>query len=69
MTGVKRAPRRIRAEVARSESTPYFIRKTGPLDRHEAEALQIEIKALARQHGLMIDGITMRRPARDGGSA
>lgn len=69
MTGVKRAPRRVRAEVERRASTRYVIRMTGPLERHEAEALQIEIKALAKQHGLMIDGITMRRPARDGGSA
>lgn len=44
----------------------YVVRLTGCLERHEAEALQVEIKALAKQHGLVIRDITVRRGASEG---
>lgn len=52
-------PRAARA-VTRSREG-YVIRLTGPLDRHEAEALQVEIRALARRHRLAIGEISVRK--------
>jgi hypothetical protein len=37
------------------------LRLTGRLDRHESEALQVEIRTLAKRHGLAIDHISVRR--------
>jgi len=39
----------------------YVLRLTGPLERHEVEALHIEIRALAKRHRLVIGGISVRR--------
>ena len=66
MMGAKRTQSRVRVEAARRSSKGYVIELTGPLDRHEAEVLQVEIKALAKRHRLMIDDITVRRPVADG---
>jgi hypothetical protein len=59
---------RIRRSAARRPVQGYAIRLSGPLDRHEMEALKLEIRALAKRHRLVIDDITVRRPAA-GGSA
>jgi hypothetical protein len=51
-----------RASATRRPLRPgYVVQLTGPLDRHEAEALQIEIRALAKRHRLAIGDISVRR--------
>jgi hypothetical protein len=42
----------------------YVIQLTGRFDRHESEALQVEIRTLAKRHGLAIDHISVRRVTR-----
>jgi hypothetical protein len=44
----------------------YRIEVTGRLDRHETEALQLEIRALAKRHGLTVRDISVRRPLASG---
>ena len=39
----------------------HRIRITGTLDRHALEALQLEIRRLARLHGIQIQGIQVER--------
>ena len=39
----------------------YRVRLTGRLDRHEAEELQVELRALAKRHGLAVGNISVRR--------
>lgn len=59
----------IRASDARRRPREgYIIQVTGRLDRHEAEALQVEIRTLAKRHRLAIDHISVRRVT-TGGSA
>ena len=39
---------------ARADSTRYELLVSGDLDRHAAEALRLEVRRLAKQHGLEI---------------
>ena len=66
MKGAKRVRPSVRGGAARRPFKGYVIELTGALDRHEAEALQLEIRALAKRHRLVIDAITTRRPVIDG---
>jgi len=50
----------------RRPSARYRIELSGPLDRHETEALQLEIRALAKRHGLTIGDFSVRRPFASG---
>ncbi len=43
---------------ARKSRWTYRVALSGPLDRHETEALQVEIKALAKRHGVTIGNIS-----------
>lgn len=59
----------VRASTARRPpGAGYRIELTGALGRHETEALQIELRALAKRHGLVIEGMSVRRLS-PGGSA
>ena len=57
-----KTPREGAGGSTRRPSERYRIELTGPLDRHETEALQLEIRALAKRHGLTIGDIGARRP-------
>ena len=35
---------------------------SGRMDRHAAEALQLEVRRLAKRYGIDIQGITLERP-------
>jgi hypothetical protein len=43
----------------------YRVHLTGRLDRHEAEELQVELRALAKRHGLAVGDISVRRATDD----
>jgi hypothetical protein len=60
--------------VGRKVSTPdarrrpregHVIQVTGRLDRHETEALQVEIRTLAKRYRLSIGHISVRRVTTD----
>jgi hypothetical protein len=58
---------KIRTPAARRRPRKgHVIQVTGRLDRHQAEALQVEIKALAKRYRLSIDHISVRRVTTDG---
>jgi len=59
-------PKDSKSTTPRRPTSAYRIVLAGALDRHETEALQIEIKTLAKRHGLTIDDISVRRPAVSG---
>ena len=46
----------------------YRIELSGALDRHETEALQLEIRVLAKRHGLTIRDVSVRRRTRATGT-
>jgi len=56
-----KTPQRSAGHDTRRPSARYRIALSGPLDRHETEALQLEIRALAKRHGLMIGDFSVRR--------
>ena len=45
----------------RGSGQSYRVALTGPLDRHEREALQVEIRVLAKRHGVTIRDISVGR--------
>jgi homoserine dehydrogenase len=58
-----------RALEARRPREGYVIKLIGRFDRHEAEALRVEIKVLAKRHRLAISDVDVRRVTASGRSA